>query len=86
LAAPGWETYYVLMGALSRVGPLGPETVLTMFVSTATRAAISGQSRFTVNAKSLLTGTIGDGQAGGFFPAEMEFTDFNGIVITGRAA
>jgi aldehyde:ferredoxin oxidoreductase len=39
-----------------------------------------------VNAKSPLTGAIGDSQAGGFFPAELKFAGFDGMVITGQSA
>src|SRR5690606_14100539 len=46
---------------------------------------ISGQSRATVNAKSPLVDGIGDSQMGGFFPAEMKFAGFDGVVVTGRA-
>jgi len=46
---------------------------------------ISGQSRVAVNAKSPLTGVIGDSQAGGFFPAELKFSGFDGVVIYGRS-
>lgn len=39
-----------------------------------------GQSRMTVNAKSPLTGAIGDSQAGGFFPAEMKFAALTALL------
>lgn len=39
----------------------------------------------TVNAKSPLTGAIGDSQAGGFFPAEMKNAGFDGVVFLGKA-
>lgn len=81
----GMGTYYVLRQTPAGADPLGPANVLTMFVSPLTGTAISGQSRFTANAKSPLTGGIGDGQAGGFFPAELKFAGFDGIVFTGRA-
>ena len=40
----------------------------------------------TVNAKSPLVDGIGDSQAGGFFPAEMKFAGFDGIIVRDRAA
>ena len=66
-------------------GALQPENVLTVMTSVTTGAPISGQSRINVNAKSPLTGAIGDSQAGGFFPAELKFAGFDGIVIKGRS-
>jgi hypothetical protein len=37
------------------------------------------------NAKSPISGGIGDSQSGGFFPAELKFAGFDGIVIKGRS-
>jgi aldehyde:ferredoxin oxidoreductase len=48
-----------------------------------TGAPIAGQSRATVVAKSPLSGGVGDSQAGGFWPAELKFAGFDGIVIQG---
>jgi aldehyde:ferredoxin oxidoreductase len=50
-----------------------------------TGAPISGQSRINANAKSPISGGIGDGQGGGFFPAELKFAGFDGIVIKGKS-
>lgn len=77
--------YYILKNMPAEVDPLSPENVLTLMLSVTTGASVSGQSRINANAKSPLTGAIGDSQAGGFFPAEMKFAGFDGIVITGRS-
>jgi aldehyde:ferredoxin oxidoreductase len=37
------------------------------------------------NAKSPMTGGIGDSQAGGFFPAELKFAGYDGIVFRGKS-
>ena len=50
-----------------------------------TGAPISGQSRLNANAKSPISGGIGDSQSGGFFPAELKFAGFDGIVIKGKS-
>ena len=42
-------------------------------------------SRFTVTAKSPVTGIFGDSNAGGFFPARVKQAGYDHIVITGRA-
>jgi aldehyde:ferredoxin oxidoreductase len=65
------------------VDPLSPENILTLMVSPSTGAPVSGQSRINANARSPLTGAIGDSQAGGYFPAELKFASFDGIVIRG---
>ncbi len=77
---------YLLRDMPAGVDPLSPENILALFLSVITGAPISGQSRMTAAAKSPLTGCIGDSQCGGFFPAEMKFAGFDGIVIKGRAA
>ena len=78
--------YYILKEMKPGADPLGPDNVLTMMVSVLTGAPISGQSRMCANARSPLTDGIGDAQCGGFFPAEMRFAGFDGVVVSGRAA
>jgi aldehyde:ferredoxin oxidoreductase len=78
-------TYYLLKNTPPGADPLGPENTLSIMLSATTGAAISGQSRATATAKSPLSGLIGDSQAGGFWPAELKFAGFDGIVITGKS-
>lgn len=77
--------YYILREMPKGADPLGPENVLTLFTGVTTGAAISGQSRINANAKSPISGGIGDSQSGGFFPAELKFAGFDGIVIKGKS-
>ena len=77
--------YYILRDMPAGVDALAPENVLTFMASVVTGAAISGQSRVNVSAKSPMSGAIGDSQAGGFFPAELKFAGFDGIVIKGKS-
>jgi len=77
--------YYILRDMPAGVDPLSPDNVLTLMASVTTGAAISGQSRLNANAKSPMSGAIGDSQSGGFFPAELKFAGFDGIVIKGRS-
>ena len=60
--------YYILRDMPKGADPLGPDNVLTLMAGVSTGAAISGQSRINANAKSPLSGGIGDAQGGGFFP------------------
>lgn len=78
--------YYILRDMPKGADSLGPENVLTLMAGVTTGAAISGQSRFNANAKSPMSGGIGDAQGGGFFPAELKFTGIDGIVIKGKAS
>jgi len=77
--------YYILREVPGGADPLGPENMLTVFDSVVTGASISGQSRINVNAKSPMSGAIGDSQAGGFFPAEFKFAGFDGLVLRGQS-
>ena len=77
--------YYILREVPKGADPLGPENLLTVFDSVVTGASISGQSRINVNAKSPMSGGIGDSQAGGFFPAEFKFAGYDGVVFRGKS-
>lgn len=78
--------YYILRDMPKGADPVGPENVLTLMTGVTTGAAISGQSRINANAKSPISGGIGDSQGGGFFPAEMKFAGMDGIVVKGRSS
>jgi len=78
--------HYILKEMPAGADPLGPENVLTLITGVTTGAAISGQSRINANAKSPISGGIGDSQGGGFFPAELKFAGFDGIVVKGKAS
>jgi len=78
--------YYILKEMPKGADALSPENVLTLMCSVTTGAAISGQSRINANAKSPISGGIGDSQGGGFFPAELKFAGFDGIVIKGKSS
>lgn len=77
--------YYILRDMPKGADSLGPENVLTLMAGVTTGAPISGQSRLNANAKSPISGGIGDSQSGGFFPAELKFAGFDGIVIKGKS-
>jgi len=77
--------HYILKEMPKGADPLGPENVLTLMTGVTTGATISGQSRINANAKSPISGGIGDSQSGGFFPAELKFAGFDGIVIKGKS-
>ena len=78
--------HYLLKEMVPGVDPLGPDNILGLSVGVATGAPISGQSRMTANAKSPLTGAIGDSQCGGFWPAELKFSGFDAVIVRGKAS
>src|SRR5512139_1805694 len=85
LGGSAMGVHYILQKMPKGADPLGPENVLALMASVVTGAPISGQSRLNANAKSPISGGIGDSQSGGFFPAELKFAGFDGIVIKGKS-
>ena len=77
--------YYILRDMPKGADPIGPDNILTLMTGVTTGAAISGQSRINANAKSPISGGIGDSQSGGFFPAELKFAGIDGLVIKGKS-
>lgn len=86
LGGSGIGLHYILKGLPAGADPLGPENILTFAVSVVTGAPFSGNARICANAKSPLTGAIGDSQAGGFFPAQMKAAGYDAIILKGRAS
>ncbi len=77
---------YLLTEMAPGVDSRGPDNILGLSVGVVTGVFISGKSRMTANAKSPLTGAIGDSQCKGFWPAELKFADFDGTIVRGRAS
>ncbi|GAP15823.1 aldehyde:ferredoxin oxidoreductase [Longilinea arvoryzae] len=77
--------YYILKETPPHADPLGPANTLTLFSGLPTGLAIAGQARLAANARSPISGGIGDSQCGGFFPAALKFAGFDGIVIRGQS-
>jgi aldehyde:ferredoxin oxidoreductase len=77
---------YLLMHEMDPiVDALSPENPLIFSVSALTGLPMSGLSRMVVTTKSPLTGTIGDSQAGGFFPVHMKGNGYDSIIIKGKS-
>ncbi|MCP4427058.1 MAG: aldehyde ferredoxin oxidoreductase, partial [Chloroflexi bacterium] len=85
MGGSGMATHYVLKNTPANADALGPENTLALTVGVITGTAISGQSRVTSVAKSPLTDAIGDSQGGGFWPAELKFAGFDGVIVHGRS-
>ncbi len=77
--------YYLLKYLKPGLNPLSKENVLVFACSVVTGAPLSGYSRYTVAAKSPLTGAIGRTEAGGYFGPELKFAGFDAVVLTGRS-
>ncbi|WP_227764800.1 aldehyde ferredoxin oxidoreductase family protein [Zhaonella formicivorans] len=77
--------YLLLQEMEPGVDPLSPNNMLVFSVSPLTGLPISGISRVTVTTKSPLTGTIGDSQAGGFFPVHLKANGWDAVLFRGKA-
>lgn len=78
-------TYYLLKEMPPKCDPLGPDNVLVFAPGVLVGAPASGMVRFTVAAKSPLTGGFGESEAGGFWGPELKFAGFDAIVVKGRS-
>lgn len=77
--------YYLLRELQPGVDPLDPDNLLIFAASVLGGTPAAGTSRFTVAAKSPLTGAFGETEAGGWWAPELKFAGYDAIVIEGRA-
>lgn len=77
--------YIILQEMKSGIDPLSADNIITFSVSALTGLPISGISRLTVTAKSPLTGTIGDSQAGGYIASYLKLNGFDSVVFYGKS-
>ncbi len=75
--------YYILHDIPVHADPLGPENVLVIACGLLCGAPIPTSTRFTVAARSPLTGAYGESEAGGYWGPELKFAGFEAIVIRG---
>lgn len=77
--------YYLLNELEPGIDPLGPDNILVVMTSPTCGTALSGANRYSVAAKSPLTGGYGESEAGGYFGPELKSAGFDGILIKGQA-
>jgi len=85
LGGRGIALYYLLKEMRPGVDPLGPDNKLVFSTSVVTGIAVPGLSRYTVAAKSPLTGAYGESEAGGYWGPELKFAGFDAVVIEGKS-
>jgi aldehyde:ferredoxin oxidoreductase len=85
LGGGGLASYFLLRDMKPGVDPLGPENMLIFASSVLSGIPIAGMTRYTVAAKSPLTGGYGETEAGGFWGPELKFSGFDAVIITGKA-
>jgi aldehyde:ferredoxin oxidoreductase len=77
---------YDLMRHNPQADPLSPENPLIFGCGPLVGTPFPCASRFTVTAKSPLTGIFGDTNAGGWFPVRLKQAGYDHIVIQGKSA
>jgi aldehyde:ferredoxin oxidoreductase len=77
--------YLGLQEMTSGIEPLSPDNLLIFSVSALTGLSVNTQNRLVITTKSPLTGTIGDSQSGGFFPAQMKKNGYDAIIFRGKS-
>ena len=85
LGGGGLASYYLLRELKPGIDPLSADNILIFASSVISGAPIAGMVRFTVAAKSPLTGAYGEAEAGGFWGPELKFSGFDAVIITGKA-
>lgn len=83
LGGSALASYFILKELEKGIDPLGPENILVFACGVITGTTVPGASRFTVAAKSPLTGGIGEAEAGGWFAPELKWAGYDAIVFKG---
>ncbi len=85
LGGAGIGAYYAMRDIPKGADPLGPDNVLTLAAGVVTGAPVMASSRIASNAKSPVTGGMGDSQGGGWFGNTLKFAGYDAVVISGKA-
>ncbi len=65
--------------------PYSPDNPIILMTGPLTGTIASTMSRMANVTKSPATGTMSDSYSGGYFPAELKFAGFDGVIINGRS-
>ncbi len=85
LGGSGLGIYYCMRDIPKGADPLGPDNVLALSAGVVTGAPVMASSRIAANAKSPVTGGIGDSQGGGYFGNTLKFAGFDAVIVKGKA-
>ena len=77
--------YYLLKELKPGTDPMGPDNMLVFMSNVVSGVPSPGLTRFTIAARSPLTGAFGEAEAGGFWGPELKMAGFDGIIIKGRS-
>jgi aldehyde:ferredoxin oxidoreductase len=85
LGGPGLVLETILRAIPAGADPLGPANVLCLSAGLLTGTQVPGFPRYTVLAKSPLTGALGKSEAGGYWGPELKKAGFAALVVTGMS-
>jgi aldehyde:ferredoxin oxidoreductase len=85
LGGRGLVAYVLFRELKPRVDPLSPENKLIFATSVITGVPVPGVNRVVVGAKSPLTGTYCESEAGGYFAPELKYAGFDVVVVEGAS-
>ena len=85
LGGSGFSTSIIYNEVPPLTPPLSPQNKLVFAIGPVSGTPWFGSSRWVVAAKSPLTGIWGEGDAGGFWGAELKRTGFDAIIIEGAS-
>jgi aldehyde:ferredoxin oxidoreductase len=77
--------YYLLKELKPGTDPLSADNMLVFMSNVVSGVPSPGLTRFTIAARSPLTGAFGEAEAGGFWGPELKMAGFDGIIFTGRS-
>jgi aldehyde:ferredoxin oxidoreductase len=86
IGGAGLATKFLCEEMDPKTDPLAPQNLLVFMTGPLTGTFVPTSSRFTVAAKSPLTGGWGESHAAGFFGCELKKAGYDGIIIKGRAS
>jgi aldehyde:ferredoxin oxidoreductase len=81
----GLAARYLFEMLTVKTDPLGPENPLFFLTGPLVGTSMSSAGRFSVCARSPLTGIWGEANSGGFFGPELRYAGYDGVLITGQA-
>jgi aldehyde:ferredoxin oxidoreductase len=79
----GLNSLFLLGSQTHRYDALSPENCLVIGTGPCNGTGIPGSSRFTISARSPLTGFIGDSNSGASFGSEIKYAGYDQVVIRG---
>lgn len=85
IGGPGLATRYLYQEVPKGADPLGPENLLIFMTGPLTGTAAASAGRYSVVAKSPLTGIWGHGNSGGNFGPALKRSGYDGIIFEGTA-